>query len=119
MKTERLRTIQQPSNVERLLAAYITRGNVLPQDSYPVRDLTAIPSALRQTALQAVSQGRVWACWAYGVQHWIFTAEMSLALSRERKAPVLHVNRYNDDGELTEAGSWLMDPHGQWRQCAD
>ena len=54
MKTERLRAIQRPSNVERLLAAYITRGNVLPQDSYPVRNLTAIPSTLRRIALQAV-----------------------------------------------------------------
>jgi hypothetical protein len=32
---------------------------------------------------------------------------MSLPLSRERGNPVLRVNRYNDCGELMEAGDWL------------
>ena len=33
METKRLRTIQQPSHLERLLDAYITRGDMLPKDA--------------------------------------------------------------------------------------
>jgi len=58
-------------------------------------------------ALHPVGEGRVWACWAYGAQLGLFTAEMFLPLSRERGTPVLRVNRYNDRGELMEAGDWL------------
>jgi hypothetical protein len=42
----------------------------------------------------------------------LFTAEMFLPLSRERGNPVLRVNRYNDCGELMEAGDWLLAPGG-------
>jgi hypothetical protein len=44
---------------------------------------------------------------------------MSLALSRERGAPVLQVNRYEESGELKDAGSWMTDHDGTWRRCAD
>jgi hypothetical protein len=44
---------------------------------------------------------------------------MSLALSRERGAPVLLVNRYAESGELKDAGSWMTDHDGKWRRCAD
>jgi len=119
METKRLRVIQQPSRVERLLDAYITRGNAVPEDAYQIRDPAALPSCLRGIVLQAAQEGRVWACWAYGPQIWFFTAEMSLALSRERGAPVLLVNRYTEDAELTDAGSWVVDPDSQWRRCGE
>ena len=38
MKTLRLRTLQQPAHVERLLEAFVSRGNFLPQGAYQVRD---------------------------------------------------------------------------------
>jgi hypothetical protein len=119
METKRLRTIQQPSHLERLLDAYITRSNVIPADSYQIRDPEAINPVLRNIALQAGADGRIWACWTSGAQLWLFTAEMSLPLSRERGTPVLHVNRYDEHGELMEAGPWLLDPHGIWRRCAE
>jgi hypothetical protein len=119
METKRLRTIQQPSHLERLLEAYITRSNAIPPDSYQIRDPDATVSPLRSIALRAAAQGRVWACWAYGAQLWLFTAEMSLPLSRERGTPVLRIDRYNDHGELMEAGDWLLAPDGFWRRCAE
>jgi hypothetical protein len=119
MDTKRLRTIQQPAHLERLLEAYITRSNVIPPDSYQIRDPDAVIPQLRSIALQAAAEGRVWACWAYGAQLWLFTAEMSLPLSRERGTPVLCVNRYDDHGELMEAGDWLLDADGFWRRCAE
>jgi hypothetical protein len=119
METKRLRAIQQPSHVERLLDAYITRGNALPENAYQIRDPEALPLSLRGVVLQAAQEGRVWACWAYGPQIWLFTAEMSLPLSRERGAPVLCINRYGERAELTEASSWVVDPGGQWRRCGE
>jgi hypothetical protein len=37
METLRLRRIQQPSEVERLLEAFVSRGGVLPKDCYQIR----------------------------------------------------------------------------------
>jgi hypothetical protein len=119
METKRLRIIQQPSRLERLLEAYVTRSNVVPPDSYQIRDPDAVVPLLRSIALQAAAEGRVWACWGHGAQLWLFTAEMSLPLSRERGRPVLWVNRYNDRGELIEAGSWVLDPGGFWRSSSE
>jgi len=119
METKRLRMIQQPSHLERLLEAYITRSRVIPLDSYQIRDPGALTPVLRSIARQAAAEGLVWACWACGAHLWLFTAEMSLPLSRERGRPVLCVNRYNDHGELIEAGSWVLDPGGFWRSSSE
>jgi hypothetical protein len=119
METKRLRTIQQPLHLERLLDAYITRSDVLPKDSYQIRDPNAVMARLRGILLRAVEEGRVWACWASDMQQWLFTADMSLPLSRERGTPVLSINRYGEDGELEEAGVWLVGPNGLWQRCPD
>jgi hypothetical protein len=119
METERLRKIQQPAHLERLLDAYITRSNVVPKDSYQIRDSDAVVAPLRRIVPRAVEEGRVWACWAYGAQQWLFTADMSLPLSRERGTPVLSINRYGEDGELKDAGAWLVGPDGFWQRCAE
>ncbi len=119
METLRLRKIQQPSQVERLLEAYVTRGSFLPEGAYQIRDPEALPSKLRQILTQATGKGEVWACWSYGVRTWLFTGEMSLPLSRERGTPVLHVNLYAEDGELKEAGTWMAAPAGKWQRCGD
>jgi len=119
METKRLRTIQQPFHLERLLEAYITRSSVVPKDSYQIRDPNAVMAGLRRILLQAVEEGRVWACWACDMRQWLFTADMSLPLSRERGTPVLSINRYDEDGELEEAGVWLVGADGLWQRCAD
>ncbi len=118
-ETKRLRTMQQPSHLERLLEAYIKRSNVVPPDSYQIRAPEAVIPVLRSIAQQAAAEGRIWACWSSGVHVWLFTAAMSLTLSRERGTPVLNVNRYDDHGELMETGDWLLDPAGFWRRCAE
>jgi hypothetical protein len=119
METKRLRTIQQPLHLERLLDAYITRSDVVPKDSYQIRDPNAVVAPLRRILLRAGEEGRVWACWAYGVQQWLFTADMSLPLSRERGTPVLSIDRYSEDGELIETGAWVVGPDGLWQRCAE
>jgi hypothetical protein len=119
VETRRLRKLQEPSQVERLLELVISRAQLVPDTAYPIRDPKALPPELQRIALQAVKEGRVWSCWAYGVQHWLFTGEMSLPASRERKKPVLRVNRYDDHGELNETGCWMADRDGRWGRCGD
>lgn len=106
METLRLRRIQQPSYLERLLEALIARGSLVPAEAYQIRDPGAVPLALRRIVAKAVEEGHVWSCWADNFHFWLFACEMSLSLSRERGSPVLNVSRYDEAGELTEAGPW-------------
>ena len=119
MDTRRLRTLQQPSHIEKLLEALVSRASLLPKDSYQIRDPGALPPPLRTLIAQAAQEGRVWGCWVNSFETCLFTCEMSLPRSRERGVPVLLVNRYSESGELQEAGSWMSDQEGKWRPCAD
>jgi hypothetical protein len=118
METRRLRALQQPAHLERLLEAFVWRGRQLPAGSYQIRDPRALPNCLRGVIERASSDGRVWACWAYGVQTALFVAEMEFALSRERGTPVLSVERYDDDGALLQSGRWVANSEGRWVCCA-
>jgi hypothetical protein len=88
----------------------------LPEGAYAIRELEEVPPEFHRLLRDLVDKGMVWACWAHGTTTWIFTAEMSLALSRERAAPVLHIKCYRDD-TLEESGTWTTDPRGKWHRC--
>ena len=119
METLRLRRMQEPSRVQRLLEAYVSRADILPEGSYPVRNPGDLPARLKIVIARALTQGHVWVCWARAAQIWLFTCEMSLALSRERGAPVVLVRGYDEDGELKDSGTWRIDELGTWSRCAD
>ena len=119
METLRLRQLQQPTRVAGLLEAYISRAGVLPASAYQVRDRGELPSCVQMIVSRAIAQGQAWSGWARGDQIWLFTAEMSLPLSRERGAPVLTVRLHNEQGEVTDSGTWRYDPLGTWSRCAD
>jgi hypothetical protein len=119
METLRLRRIQEPSRVERLLEAYISRTSILPDGSHQVRDSRELPGALQDLLTRAIEEGQVWSCWARGPQIWLFTCHMSMALSRERGAPVILVHLYGEDAELKDSGAWRFDSLGNWSRCAD
>jgi hypothetical protein len=110
-----------------------------------MRTAATVPKELRGLVMQAVKLGRTWSCWTDGTQTWLFTAEMSRPLSRERPsavdvsvsaeeisaildsteqpeyfgASVLQVNLYRDDGTLQASGGWIYDRDGNWRRCGD
>lgn len=119
METLRLRRIQVPSRVERLLHAYVLRAGSLPADAYQIRDTSELPKLLRSVLVRAIEQGEVWSCWARGSQLWLFTCHMSLPLSREHGAPVIEVHRYGEDAELEDSGIWRYDLKGTWTRCTD
>jgi len=118
MDTVRLRKIQQPSRLERLLEAFATRGDLLPKDCYQIRARRALSPQLQQVVTRAAQAGQAWSCWADSHHTWLFTCEMSLALTRERGTPVLRIDQYDEAGELTDSANWQVDPEGKWRRCA-
>lgn len=119
METLRLRRIQEPSRVERLLDACVSSGGELPDDCYQVRDPSELPKSLRVIIARAIAQGDVWLCWARGAQLWLYTCHMSLELSRERGGPVLLVRLYGEDATLRDSGTFRYDPQGNWSRCTD
>jgi hypothetical protein len=119
VETLRLRKIQQPSKVERLLEACISRSDVLPKGSYQIRNPSSVPPGLRLILNQATEQGKVWSCWTNGFDTWLVTCEMSLALSRERGTPVLQVSLHNKDGALRDSGTWTTDSQGTWHRAGE
>jgi len=120
VETLRLRRIQQPSQVERLLDAYISRSTVLPQGSYQIRDPNAVPTGLQRIVSQATEQGKVWSCWRTSSSDTLlFTCEISMPLSRKRGTPVLQVCLYNKDGSLRDSDSWTTDRAGTWQRSSE
>jgi hypothetical protein len=119
VETMRLRKMQQPSKVERLLEAFILRSNVLPNEFYQIRDPGSVPQVLQPILSQATDKGKVWSCWATGSDTWLFTCEMSLPLSRERGAPVLHVSLHDGEGALRDSDTWTTDPLGKWCRAGE
>jgi hypothetical protein len=117
-ETARLRKLQHPSHVERLLAALVVRARLVPDGAYQIRHPRAVPRDLRAIATRASEKGRAWSCWADGLHTWLFTGEMSLALSRELGAPVVQVDLYNDDGS-TDSAHWTPNRDGRWQRCAN
>ena len=117
VETLRLRKIQQPSQVERLLDAYISRSTGLPHGSFQIRDPDSVPSGLQRIVSHATAQGKVWSCWRTSSSDtWLFTCEMSMTLSRKRGTPVLQVCLYNKDASLKDSDRWTTDPEGTWQR---
>lgn len=115
MEALRLRTLQQPVHAERLLEAFTMRANVLPKNSYRIRDPEALPPALQQVMYNAAQEGRIWMCWARGRHSWLITCETPV-LGSQKRAAVLHVKVYGEDGELTDAGAWELVTNGEWER---
>jgi len=119
METMRLRKIQVPTSLERLLDALITRAKLVPEDSYRIRDAKSLPIVLQNLIKRATPDGNVWSAWSNGPHTWLFTSEMSLPRSRELGTPVLQTAIYGEDGQLKESAAWASDRKGSWNRCAD
>src|SRR3979411_463560 len=94
----------EPSSVELLLDLFVTTTKRVPKGAYQVRTHSALPQALKSVVQQAQLKQRAWCAWTDDKRTWLFTAEISLALSRERAMPVLEINDYWGPGELRESG---------------
>jgi hypothetical protein len=117
MSTLRLRTMQQPTQVERLLEALVTHQGLIPADWYRIRDPDSLPPQLQLLLRRETNDGRTWLCWSNNSDVMLFTCEPSLPWSSRRAALVLQVNRYDKDGGLIDTGFWKPASHGDWQRC--
>jgi hypothetical protein len=121
MHTVSLRALQHPSHVDELLTELVQSvSELIPEGAYQILDQSSLPTPLRRLIRYALHTGRSWACWVDDAGHaWLFLAQMTLALSRERGVPVLHVDQYAEDGETRETGKWIATHDGKWQRCSD
>lgn len=118
MQTMRLLAYQPPSRVQMLLESLLQARGRLPDGARRVTDRSELPSALQKIVVKSHNSARVWSAWTDESHIWFFTAEMSLALSRERGCPTLQVGSYNVDGKMKEWQHWVCLNDGTWQQCA-
>jgi hypothetical protein len=118
METLRLRALQQSVHTERLLEAFATRVNIVPKNSYRIRDPDALPVILQRVMFNAAQEGRICVCWARGSHSWLFTCETRDPSSPEGQAVVSRVKVYGEDGDLIETGDWTLAADGKWERCA-
>jgi hypothetical protein len=118
METLRLCALWQPMHAERLLEAFATRANIVPKNSYRIRDPDALPLTLQRVMFNAVQEGSIWVCWAHGSHNWLLTCETRDPTSPERQDVALRVKVYGEDGDLMEAGDWTLAADGKWERCA-
>src|SRR2546430_13314753 len=60
---------QQPSDVEKLLGAYVAGSGLLPSDSHQIQDRADAPRELRRVMVLATRTGQAWSCWARSEEH--------------------------------------------------
>jgi hypothetical protein len=80
-----------------------------------------LPRAIRRIIAMATNHRQSWTCWKDpSGKTWLFVAEMSRELSDELGVPVLHVDRFDEAGEVAETGNWLRDELGEkWHRYGD
>lgn len=118
METGRLLAIQQPSKVDTLLQSFVWSVDILPDGARRLHDRSELSSVHQHLVIKAKKKAKAWAAWTDDYRTWVFAAEMSLPLSRERGQPVLLVDAYGDDGNLIESACWVAARNGQWSRCA-
>jgi hypothetical protein len=119
METKRLRTIQEPSQMEALLESFVCSVDLLPDGARKLLGRNELSSVLQRVAIHARKNDKAWGAWTDNHRTWLFVAEMSLALSRERGRPVLQIDEYGEDGELKDSACWLCVRDGEWKRCAN
>jgi hypothetical protein len=119
METLGPQTLERPSHVDGLLASLVTRMGVVPGEANPVLDCSDLPSVLKRIVITATKAGQSWLAWDDAGYHvWLFIAEMSLPLSRERGSPVLHVKHYRENG-ISQSATWFIDRRAKWHRVGD
>lgn len=118
MHTVSLRALQHPSHVDELLTELVQSvDELIPEGAYQILDQGSLPATLHRLVRYAAYTRQSWACWIDDSGHaWLFLAEMSLELSRERGNPVLQVAQYAEDGQIRDTGKWIATSDGKWQR---
>ena len=112
-----LQARQRRPHIDRLLRSLVMTLRDVPDYASAVHDRGELSSKLQHVISDATKAGQSWCCWAdSGFFHiWLFIAELSLPLSRERGIPVLKVKCYREYG-LRETVNWAVDRQVRWRR---
>jgi len=109
METVRLRKINSPPHVERLIEAFASRGDLCPR----LLQIRASRRCKHATMVWNGDQKRSWwACWADSYHPAIHLRDVA-PLSRERGLHRAQVESMTKTGELKDAVSWV-NPQGKW-----
>lgn len=104
-----------PSQLEELLELCARRANLVPQGAQKL-DHAALPAGLQPLATVAATESRAWRAWTDLHRIWFFVAAISWPLSRECGCPVLKIESYAEDGQLTDSDYWLSGYRREWRR---
>jgi hypothetical protein len=118
METSRLLRFQYPKRAQSLLESLACRDDLLPRRARRVAAVDELPTTLQLLARQHRSNESAWLAWADGRQIWFFAASPSLALSRERRKPVLSTSVFDAHGSLIESANWVFTDFAGWQKCA-
>jgi hypothetical protein len=115
----RLRALEQPSHIDRLLRSLVRNMSVVPDDADAVHEPGELPAPwLRDIVVAAACAGDSWRCWMDGrLRLWLFVAKLSVPLSRAAGLPVLHVEFFRESG-LSESADWAIDRQSRWHRCS-
>ena len=104
-------------HIDRLLHSLVRSLGDVPDYAEAVHDYSELPSRLRHVIVDAMKAGQSWCCWGEtDLFHiWLFIAEMSLPLSRDRGTPVFKLKYYREYG-LRETANWVIDRQAKWHR---
>lgn len=117
MQTMKLRAIQQPGTTGELLDSFIRAEGNLARDSRELKRERELTPTLEKVAQRSLDGGAVWRAWTDDREMWLWSSEVSLELSRERGMPVMEIRRYNESGNVEEAGTWVRVRADEWQRC--
>ncbi|HTU65513.1 MAG TPA: hypothetical protein VMF52_06175 [Steroidobacteraceae bacterium] len=113
----KLRAIQSPGNAGELLDSFIRVEGRLLRDVRELKTERELTPTLERLAQRSLDDGGVWRAWTDDRAMWLWASEVSLALSRERGMPVMEIRRYDEQGQMEEAGTWVRVRHDTWQRC--
>jgi hypothetical protein len=105
------------AEIDSLLDSFVWNCHTNAQGLRKICRPSELSSALQQVLRRATQQNRAWSAWTDEHQDWLYTAEMSASLSRERGAPVLEIATFDEAGHLGESAIWQRVRDGRWQRC--
>ena len=119
MQTMRLRAIQQPGTAGELLDSFVRAEGNLALDSRELTRERELTPTLERIAQRSLGNGCVWRAWTDDRAMWLWSSEVSLELSRERGMPVMEIRRYDENGQVEDAGTWVRVRADEWKRCGE
>lgn len=117
VETQRLRSVQHPRRVGRLLDSLLDSDRFIPERANRITSAAELPAPLRRLSRLIDGADSVWRSWSDGRRIWFFEAVFSLELSRERGKPVIQLREYDEVGDLSRSRLFVQTAEHGWQAC--